>query len=217
MILSRNSVASPWVERELEIALAKEIGGKTVGVLPLLIEDCEIPGFLSGKLYPDFREKSRYRSEFEKLCRKLRLDKAEEPMVLEHAACEIYDFARARGLEVHDVEVAPISLFGTSSFRARIKDGKGVIYCHASGARRNELFLVRRGIGWFYETVLGGSESELGLPVSNEELVDQPEYSGGFPTSFFEGGFITWSPETSQVRAVLATAEGDRVIAQQKL
>ena len=54
VILSPNSVTSQWVRREVNIALTQEINGTQVKVLPLLIESCEIPGFLSDKFYADF-------------------------------------------------------------------------------------------------------------------------------------------------------------------
>lgn len=54
-VLSPNSITSEWVKRELEIALNNEIAERKVIVLPLLIADCEIPAFLRGKLYADFR------------------------------------------------------------------------------------------------------------------------------------------------------------------
>jgi hypothetical protein len=54
VILSPSSVKSQWVRKEVNIALTQEIEGTQVKVLPLLIESCEIPGFLSDKLYADF-------------------------------------------------------------------------------------------------------------------------------------------------------------------
>lgn len=53
--LSPSSVGSEWVKRELGAALAHEIKGKRVFVLPLLVVDCQIPPFLIDKIYADFR------------------------------------------------------------------------------------------------------------------------------------------------------------------
>ena len=39
VILTPESVASPWVEKELNVALTKEIIGKSVAVLPILLRD----------------------------------------------------------------------------------------------------------------------------------------------------------------------------------
>lgn len=55
VVLSKSSVESAWCKRELGGALMRELEEKRVVVLPLLIEDCEVPVFLKEKLYADFR------------------------------------------------------------------------------------------------------------------------------------------------------------------
>jgi hypothetical protein len=55
VVLSPNSVSSPWVEKELNSALMKELEQKEVFVLPILYEDCPIPLMLKDKVYADFR------------------------------------------------------------------------------------------------------------------------------------------------------------------
>jgi hypothetical protein len=54
VILSPRSVSSPWVQREVNIALTEEIHGRRIKVLPFLQEKCSIPGFLVDKVYADF-------------------------------------------------------------------------------------------------------------------------------------------------------------------
>ena len=71
VVISQNSVKSEWVKREVDIAMNQEIEGKLVKVLPLVIEDCELPGFLKGKLYADFRASERYDEELAKVLRRL--------------------------------------------------------------------------------------------------------------------------------------------------
>ena len=66
-ILSESSVNSPWVRKELDIAMNQEIEGRRIKVLPLMIGDVELPGFLKGKLYGDFRQDISYAQEFYKL------------------------------------------------------------------------------------------------------------------------------------------------------
>ena len=46
VVLSPNSVSSEWVRREVNVALTEEFHGSQVKVLPLLYQECEIPGFL---------------------------------------------------------------------------------------------------------------------------------------------------------------------------
>jgi predicted nucleotide-binding protein len=57
VVLSPASVASPWVQKEVEIAMNQEIKSRRVKVLPLLKETVPLPGFLVGKVYIDFRNK----------------------------------------------------------------------------------------------------------------------------------------------------------------
>ncbi len=53
-VLSRKSVRSEWVRRELNIALTQEIRGRRVKVLPLVLEKCRMPAFLLDKKYINF-------------------------------------------------------------------------------------------------------------------------------------------------------------------
>lgn len=55
VVLSKFSVESEWCKKELSSGLLRELEEKRVVVLPVLIEDCDIPLFLRGKLYADFR------------------------------------------------------------------------------------------------------------------------------------------------------------------
>src|SRR5437868_1622731 len=52
-VISKASVKSRWVSRELDLATSKELAGKRVVVLPILTEKVPLPGFLEGKLYAD--------------------------------------------------------------------------------------------------------------------------------------------------------------------
>jgi predicted nucleotide-binding protein len=54
-VLSKASMASRWVQAELNAALMEELSGKGVAVLPVLIEDCEVPPLLKDRVYADFR------------------------------------------------------------------------------------------------------------------------------------------------------------------
>jgi hypothetical protein len=57
IILSKSSVSSKWVKKELNSALSIELDREKVFILPVLIEDCEIPALLKDKKYADFRSK----------------------------------------------------------------------------------------------------------------------------------------------------------------
>lgn len=62
VILSPGSVASPWVEEEYTLALAKRRR-----VVAVLIDDVEPPGFLQGRTWVDFRDESAFDRSFEQL------------------------------------------------------------------------------------------------------------------------------------------------------
>lgn len=56
VVLSKASVTSEWCKKELNAGLIRELEEKRVVVLPLLLEDCELPLFLHDKVYADFRK-----------------------------------------------------------------------------------------------------------------------------------------------------------------
>jgi len=56
VVLSESSVKSDWCKREMTSGLMLELEKRRVVVLPILIENCEIPLFLRDKFYADFRE-----------------------------------------------------------------------------------------------------------------------------------------------------------------
>jgi len=72
VVLSKFSVQSEWVKREVEVATNREISHHRVVVLPILREQCEIPAFLKGKLYADFRDDAAYQSSLNLLLRRFR-------------------------------------------------------------------------------------------------------------------------------------------------
>ena len=55
VVLSNASVSSEWCKKELTAGLVRELEEKRIIVLPVLLEDCQIPLFLRDKLYADFR------------------------------------------------------------------------------------------------------------------------------------------------------------------
>lgn len=73
VVISKQSVNAPWVKRELDVAMNREIERGEVVVLPLLYEKCELPEFLKGKLYADFTKPEEYDQVLGKLLRRLRI------------------------------------------------------------------------------------------------------------------------------------------------
>ena len=54
VVISKHSVNSGWVEKEVEIATTYELNKNKKKVLPILLDEIELPWFLEGKLYAPF-------------------------------------------------------------------------------------------------------------------------------------------------------------------
>lgn len=59
-VISRSSLRSKWVKKELSIALARETASGKRFVLPVMIDYCRLPAFLSDKVYADFTEPDQF-------------------------------------------------------------------------------------------------------------------------------------------------------------
>lgn len=55
IVLSPDSVASLWVQEELNAALMRQITSNGTFLIPILLRDCEIPPLLAHRRYVDFR------------------------------------------------------------------------------------------------------------------------------------------------------------------
>ena len=55
IVVSQSSVASSWVKKELSNALVHEIERRKVTVLPIKLDDAQMPDSINDKLYADFR------------------------------------------------------------------------------------------------------------------------------------------------------------------
>lgn len=53
VLLSQHAVASSWVDKEWKLAYWDEVNARSVVVLPVRLDDCEIPKLLSPKKYAD--------------------------------------------------------------------------------------------------------------------------------------------------------------------
>lgn len=74
-IISKKSVSSGWVQKELSLAMTKEIQGRHVVVLPVVIERCELPAYLRDKLFADFTNPAAYEATFSKFLEAIGLGK----------------------------------------------------------------------------------------------------------------------------------------------
>ncbi|RII26492.1 MAG: hypothetical protein CXR30_16575 [Geobacter sp.] len=55
IVLSQAAVASKWVREELNAALMKQVADGGTFIVPMLVEDCNIPPLLAHRRYADFR------------------------------------------------------------------------------------------------------------------------------------------------------------------
>ena len=55
VVISHNSVASKWVQAELNAAFMRAIEGKGTTLIPIRIDDAELPPLIADRVYIDFR------------------------------------------------------------------------------------------------------------------------------------------------------------------
>lgn len=71
IVMSPDYFQSQWTQQEWHSALANEIDGGNVRVIPILYRDCDIPSMLRTKQWVDFRDKAQYTDTFGILVRGL--------------------------------------------------------------------------------------------------------------------------------------------------
>lgn len=74
VIMSQAYFRSRWAKMEWQLALNEEVNQPKPKVIPLLIEDCEIPAMLATKVYADFRTEEAFNQAFPQLATILRED-----------------------------------------------------------------------------------------------------------------------------------------------
>jgi hypothetical protein len=72
VILSNNSIGSQWVNRELQVVIEKELVEKRVIILPLLLNEVDLPPFLRNKKYANFADVDRFDESYEQLLKILK-------------------------------------------------------------------------------------------------------------------------------------------------
>ncbi|MBI1928303.1 toll/interleukin-1 receptor domain-containing protein [Candidatus Poribacteria bacterium] len=68
-IISKSSVESRWVINEWTAMFVGAVNQRSAKILPILIEDCEIPPILRSYRYADFRDHNSYQSTLKELIR----------------------------------------------------------------------------------------------------------------------------------------------------
>lgn len=123
VVLSKASIGSEWVQKELEIASNREIKEKRKVVLPIKIENVELPGFLEGKFYGDFSIESEYSDKLQLLLRGL----GDSIKTIPDTEKELNDLKRqledAREvIQRHQKELTKVTEYTLSSKSERVKE-----------------------------------------------------------------------------------------------
>jgi len=66
VVLSKFSVAKPWVQEELNAAFVRKVNGSS-RLIPIVIEDCEVPEALKSTLWEHIKDISSYDASFERI------------------------------------------------------------------------------------------------------------------------------------------------------
>jgi len=74
-LLSKSSIESNWTQKEFKMALERENLGKWPKVIPVLIEETELPEYIKDKMYLDIRED--LKGSIDKLIKTIKLGKNE--------------------------------------------------------------------------------------------------------------------------------------------
>jgi 5'-deoxynucleotidase YfbR-like HD superfamily hydrolase len=97
VFLSEHSVASRWVTNEWQTKFFQQVSQRKIIVVPILINDCQIPAFLADKKYVDFRKEEDYESNLAKVLRflsQISIEKAEEGGPKFDNTTKILDYTR---------------------------------------------------------------------------------------------------------------------------
>jgi hypothetical protein len=89
IVLSKSSSYSNWVNYELSAILLNETSKQETIILPVLLEDCEIPFALKNRLFADFR--SSFDQGLERLLRSIFLSKKETYRTIQETIIPIID------------------------------------------------------------------------------------------------------------------------------
>ncbi len=66
IVLSKISVTKPWVREELNASIIKKISNGSK-IIPVIIEDCEVPEVLKSTLWQEIKDLNSYDKEFERI------------------------------------------------------------------------------------------------------------------------------------------------------
>lgn len=169
IVLSKNSVNKPWVKEELEFGYIRRINRK-LRIIPIVIDDCEIPSFLKSTVWIKIEDVNNYDNELDRVIKAIFDIRIEKPLgeppkystvlplddlsridtIILQASCEIsvksgYSFVKTSELlaKIHEYDIVEEQVFESLEFL----DEKGFI--------EGEHTINSRGIAYFKITPLG--------------------------------------------------------------
>lgn len=149
IVLSKASVASEWCKKELNAGLMRELDERRVIVLPVLVEDCEIPVFLREKMYADFRKdfESGLKALLEAVARVTKIDQGR----LKTAKSQI-DWSETWGYIDKFLQIEYTLSESGPDFQFTLLTEIS-ISCDSEATKRYEQF-EEKGFGWFGRSVI---------------------------------------------------------------
>lgn len=196
--ISKTSISAPWVQRELSIAITREIKGKLHKVVPIILEDVDIPAFLEDKLYIDIRGGKFSQDQFNKL-----LSAVDVTPIKEATAANLDQFDYHAAIEL-DGEVI---LFASTP-----STEEDIMYRDPDGTRfpLKELYLIAVREGKIYSRRFGTQRighSCLGLTDNTFRLFANVKVQ---PLTYSMNGFIWGFNRTDlSLKFVKGVFEGD--------
>jgi TIR domain len=137
VVLSKASIGSEWVQRELRLALTNEFAKRRVVVLPILLEAVAIPPFLRDKMYADFTPGANHSESFTRLVTAIRSQRqAAEPPQSRLSLSANSDFqddlrtilATFRGERVHFAPYVPEDVLRNATNICKFTDLRELIW-----------------------------------------------------------------------------------------
>lgn len=199
LFISNNSNKSSWVSEELNIALTKSIENKKPRIIPVLLDDCNIPITLTGRLYLDARKS--IQDALKQLCNNLLEIGMTTPMQIIAADKPILTEIRFVISKDSDISVGP---FCTEFTKEDLIDSRGPL-----------LRLLRKTANGILMNFVPLSDFDLQSPIPKyknglyDEYIEQ--ISGSTITSISEKAVATvtvFNPDTKKLYNLINTELG---------
>jgi hypothetical protein len=222
VILSSNSVNKDWFKRELYAFVHQHLGQNKKRILPVQIDDCDVPALISDLYRADFRED--YDSGLRQILKVISLKEevtadipnmSDERVRLKLSA--LRDIAKRTIEEKRrettanrpfdfgdfqkDDEIGP-SKQGTSGLARHYLNG--LVVWHDYGKYASKAFAIYGAIGYRFQKLGNDRWVKLGFPIADEQDASPSPYGSTGRYHLFEDGIILWYSNSSYREQTLA-------------